>query len=217
MRDEEDAQLGTIGAHLLHTAGDDLQGVDVESGVGLIEDGEVGLEDRHLQDLVALLLPAGEALVEVAVAEGGIHVEALHPLHDRQAQLEDRQVDALAGRQGLAQEVDDRDARDLLGVLEGEEHPRLAAHVGRPRRDVLALEEEAPGRHLVVRVAEEGVGERRLPRAVGAHQGVHLARQHCQLDALEDLLALDGDMEALDAEERRAGAHFHRSLITLRR
>ena len=49
-------------------------------------------------------------------------------------QLEHRQVDALAGRQRLAQEVEHRHAGDLLRVLEGEEEPGLAPDVGGPRR-----------------------------------------------------------------------------------
>ena len=122
--DEQDAELGPVVADLADALGDDPQRVDVEAGVGLVEDRELGLEDRHLQDLVALLLAAREALVEVAVGERRVHVEALRPLHDRQPQLEHRQVDALAGRQRLAQEVEDRDARDLLRVLEAEEHAR---------------------------------------------------------------------------------------------
>ena len=144
--DQQDAELGPVGADLADALGDDAQGVDVEAGVGLVEDGELGLEDRHLQDLVALLLAAGEALVEVAVGERRVHAEALHPLHDRQAQLEHREVDALAGRQRLAQEVEHRDPGDLLRVLEGEEHAGLGPHVGRPVGDVVALEEDAARR-----------------------------------------------------------------------
>ena len=108
--------------------------------------GDLRLEDRHLEDLVALLLAAGEPLVEEPVGEGRVHVEPLHPLHDRQPQLEDREVDALAGRQGLAQEVDDRHALHLLGVLEGEEHARLAPDLGVPGGDVVALEEDPTAR-----------------------------------------------------------------------
>jgi hypothetical protein len=67
---------------------DDPQRVDVEAGVGLVEDRDVRLEDRHLHDLVALLLAAAEALVEVAVDERAVHAEPLHPLHRREAQLE---------------------------------------------------------------------------------------------------------------------------------
>ena len=123
--DGEDAELGPVAPHLLHALGHDLEGVDVEAGVGLVEDGDLGLEDRHLEDLVALLLAAGEALVEVPVGEGRVHVEALHPLHDRQPQLEHRQVDALAGRQGLAQEVDDRHALHCWGYWKARNMPAL--------------------------------------------------------------------------------------------
>ena len=53
------------------------QRVDVEAGVGLVEHGDVGLEQRHLEHLVALLLAAGEALVQVALLEAVVHAEAL--------------------------------------------------------------------------------------------------------------------------------------------
>src|SRR6202451_1596666 len=39
--------------------------------------------------LVTLLLPPGEAFVEVAVAEGRIHAQLLHPLHDRHSRSEE--------------------------------------------------------------------------------------------------------------------------------
>ena len=114
----------------LTPVGDHLEGVDVEARVGLVEDGQVGLEDRHLEDLVALLLAAREALVEVALGERGSMLEALHPVEDGDAQLEHGEVDALAGRQRLAQEVEHRHPGDRLGVLEAEEEAGLAAHVG---------------------------------------------------------------------------------------
>ena len=133
-------EVGPGLAHGVDASGHGAQGVDVEAGVGLVEDGQLGLEHGHLEDLVALLLPAGEALVEVALAEGRVHAQLLHPLHHHQAHLEDRQVHAPAGRQGLAQELDDRDAADRLGVLEGQEDPGLAPDVGGPGGDVLALE-----------------------------------------------------------------------------
>ena len=82
----------------------------------------LGFEHRHLQHLVALALAAGEALVEVAVGERGVHAELLHGVHHLEAQLQDRVVGAGAIREGAAQEVDHRHAGDLLGVLEGEEH-----------------------------------------------------------------------------------------------
>ena len=68
--------------------GDDAQRVDVEARVGLVEDGEAGLEEGHLEDLVALLLAAGEALVERAVEEGLVHLEELHPPLDEREEVD---------------------------------------------------------------------------------------------------------------------------------
>ena len=42
----------------------------------------LGCEQRHLQDLVALLLPAGEALVNAAVGEGLVDLERGHRVID---------------------------------------------------------------------------------------------------------------------------------------
>ena len=59
------------------------------------------------------------------------HAEALRPLHELEAHLEHREVgDALAGRERLAEEVEDAHAGDLLGVLEAEEHATGGALVG---------------------------------------------------------------------------------------
>ncbi len=109
-----------------------------------------------------------------------------------------------AGRDGLAQELRHRHARDLLGVLEGEEHPRPGPGVGWPGRDVVAPEQDPALGHLVAGVAGEGVGEGRLARAVGAHEGVQLALCDDEVDAAEDLVAVDLDVQVLDGEHELA-------------
>src|SRR5436305_1296106 len=55
VRDEQHAHLRALPAHLVDPVSDDLQGVDVEPGIGLVEDGHVGFEQGHLQHLGALL------------------------------------------------------------------------------------------------------------------------------------------------------------------
>ena len=135
MRDEQDPELGPLLADLFDAGCDLAQRVDVEAGVGLVEHGHDGFEQRHLQHLVALLLAAGESLVEVALLEAGVHAEALGPRDELHADLEHRVVvDAFASRHRLAQEVEHRDARDLFGVLEAEEQaeggPLLDGEVG---------------------------------------------------------------------------------------
>ena len=145
VRDEQDAERQAAAlADLGDAVGDDAQRVDVEAAVGLVEHREVGFHHRHLQDLVALLLAAGEALVEVALLEAVVHAEALRPLHERQAHLEHREVgDALAHGDGLAQEVEHADPGDLLGVLEAEEDAPGGPLVGGEGGDVLAPEADA--------------------------------------------------------------------------
>src|SRR5262249_31254 len=59
--DDEDPAI--LAAQGVDTVGHDPQGVDVETRVGLVEDAQLGVEYRHLEDLVALLLAAREALV----------------------------------------------------------------------------------------------------------------------------------------------------------
>ena len=79
------------------------------------------------------------------------------------------------GVERRAQEGQRGDARDLHRVLEGEEHALGGALVGLHGEQVLAVPEHLAVGDLVAGAAGEHVGERRLARAVGAHDGVHLA------------------------------------------
>ena len=74
MGDQQDADLAGL-ADPVDALGDDPQRVDVQAGVGLVEDRDLRLEQLELQDLVALLLAAGEALVDVALGERRVHLQ----------------------------------------------------------------------------------------------------------------------------------------------
>ena len=76
VRDHERAHVRAD--ELVDAARDDAQRVDVEPGVGLVEDRDLRLQQRHLQDLDPLLLAAGEAVVQVALGELARHLEPLH-------------------------------------------------------------------------------------------------------------------------------------------
>jgi hypothetical protein len=93
------------GADPVHALADDPQRVDVQPGVGLVEDGDLRLEQLHLEDLVALLLPAREPLVDVALGEHRVDPQVAH----RGADVLDpgAQLGGLAVDRGLggAQEV----------------------------------------------------------------------------------------------------------------
>ena len=96
MGDEQDPELGVeLGVDAL---GDDAQRVDVEAGVGLVEDRELGLEDGHLEHLQALLLAAREALVDVARGEAVVELEQRHLLAQQLAEV--AHLDAAAGQVG---------------------------------------------------------------------------------------------------------------------
>jgi Fe-S cluster assembly ATPase SufC len=78
VRDEQDARLAPL-ADPVDALGDDLERVDVQAGVGLVEHRDLRVEQLELDDLVALLLTTGEALVDVAGAERRVEVELLDP------------------------------------------------------------------------------------------------------------------------------------------
>src|SRR6478735_8305279 len=171
VRDEQDAEVARVlGA--VDALGDDLQRIDVEAGVGLVEDGHLRLEQLHLEDLVALLLAAGEALVDVALGEDGVHPQVAHgrlDVLDPRAQLGCLAVD---GRLGRAEEVAHGDAGHLDGVLHREEEAGAGALIDLHREDVLAVERHGAAGDGVLRVAGDAVGQRRLAGAVGPHDRV---------------------------------------------
>ena len=100
-------------------------------GVGLVEDRELRLEHGHLQDLVPLLLAAGEAGVHGALHDLRAHLDDLELLfhHIEELQRVDLFLapclaDLVVGR---AQEVRVAHAGNLDRILEREEDSRLRA------------------------------------------------------------------------------------------
>ena len=186
MGDQQGADLAAL-ADAVDALGDHPQRVDVEAGVGLVEDRDLRLEKLQLKDLVPLLLTAGEALVDVALGEGRVDAEALHGLLD----LLDpgTQLGRLAAQRGGggAQEVGDGDAGHLDRILHGEEDAGACPLVHGHLQDVLAVEAHRAAGDRVLGVAGEGVGEGGLAGAVGPHDRVRLALLHCQVDAAQDL------------------------------
>ncbi len=75
---QHDRTLGA--AHRIDAVGDGFQRIDVETGVGLVENREARLEDRHLQDLVTFLFAARKPLVDAAIQKTLVHAEHRHGL-----------------------------------------------------------------------------------------------------------------------------------------
>ena len=171
-----------------------LHRVDVEAGIGLVEDAHARLEHGHLQDLVALLLAAREADVDRALEHLGVDVELARLLADQLEEVGGADL-VLAARLALgvergAQEGHVADARDLDRVLERQEQARRRPLLGLHAEQVVAVERRGAVRDHVAVAPGQDVGQRRLARAVRAHDGVHAAGGDVEVDALEDLLVL---------------------------
>src|SRR6476660_2953733 len=193
VRDQQGPDTGL--PDLVYASAYDPQRVDVETGVRLVQDGDLGLEQRHLQNLVAFLLPAGEALVEAAVGKGLVDLETGHRVidfADPGAQLGG--FSAHRGRRGT-QEVRDRDARHLDWILHREKQSRAGALINRHREHVLPVQQDLALRNGVFRVTGDGVREGRLTGSVRPHNRVGLAGRHREVDAVQDLNRVDADVQ----------------------
>ena len=206
--DDEEARVRA--AHGVDAFGDDAERVDVEAGVGLVEDGVLRLEHHQLEDLAALLLAAGEAFVDEAGGELPVHLEGVHlgvELGVVGLGVEGRAL-GLAGDERGADEVGDGHAGDLAGILEGEEEAGAGDDIRLEADDLFAVEEGFARLHGVVGVAGEDLGERALAGAVRPHDGVHFALRDREGEILQDRAVADGGVEVLDDERVRHGGRL---------
>ena len=124
----------------LTPARDEAQRVDVEAAVGLVEDRQARLQHRHLEDLVALLLAAGEPDIDRALQQIVADLEQLQLGAHRAQELAGVELGlaavAAAGVERGAQEIHVVHAGDLDRVLEREEQPLARPLVGRHRQQV---------------------------------------------------------------------------------
>ena len=142
---------------------------------------------------------AGKAFVDPALEEAGV------------------QVDLFAGGTGLAEQgnriplflalsLANRfqrglekfhvgDAGDFHRILEGQEQARLGALFGLQLCQALALKQGFAASDGVVVTTGKHVGQGRFAGAVGAHDGVYLARFNGQVQALENRLVRHGGVQ----------------------
>ena len=206
MGNQHDAHVVSL-VSAVHALGHNLQSVDVQAGVGLVENGELGLEQLELQNLVALLLTTGEALVHVTGDEVGVNLQVLHGFLNVLGP--GTQGGSLAVHCGLcgAQEVRHGHAGNLNRVLHCEEEASAGTLVNAHLGDVLAVQQNLAGINLVLGVAGDGGSQGGLTGTVGAHDGVNLARVDGQVNALEDglggfVIEDDRDVKVLDFKSR---------------
>jgi hypothetical protein len=188
--DHDHAHARVFASHGAHAPSDHAKGVDVQSGVGLVEERDDRFQQRHLEDFVTLALASGKAVIQVTLGEGRVHAESVHPLREVQSYFEDAElVEALSSGDGLAQELHHRDAGNGLGILKGEEYPGAGAFVGRPLGDVRAVQQDLAIGDRVARMAHDDVGEGRFAGSVRSHESVDLALAHREVHATENCVA----------------------------
>ena len=97
-------------------------------------------------------------------------------------------------------------AGHLHRALQREEQAGAGALPGRQPGQLLPVHGDAPGGHLRAGPAHQRVGQGALARAVGAHDHVHLAAAHREVDAVQHLSSPGRRVQATDLEDV-LGAH----------
>src|SRR5579884_1305342 len=143
--DEQNTEIRT--GQRVDTLGDYFEGVDVETRVCFVHDGNLWLKQGHLQNLGTLLLTARKAIIDRAVDKAVIDFEQFHLLLQELAELSG--WNALALRhfpswvfslcqglvafayrlKGSAQEVCHAHARNRHWILESQEETHASAAV----------------------------------------------------------------------------------------
>ena len=103
-----------------------------------------------------------------------------------------------------------------LRVLETQEEAHARPDIGCEGDYVLALEVDVPLGYLILKVAHQGIGQGALAGAVGTHDGVNFAFGHLKVHALQDLIALNGNVQILDGQCFGIDASGHMLLGTPR-
>src|SRR6185369_349092 len=141
--------------------------------------GQRRLQDRHLQNLIALLLTAGKSDVDGATEHFLADAEMIggiaHEFHElRRGNFRFAPRLALGVERG-AQEGHRSDTRHFHRILERKENTLGRAFIGRHLEDVVPVQQHFAFGHLVVVLSGQHVGERRFARSVRAHDGRDLA------------------------------------------
>ena len=188
-------------AEQAHALADGADRVDVEAGVGLVQDGELRLEHQHLQNFGLFLLAAGEADVQITLGIALVHMQKRHGLLELFLKVPQPQTVAGLLLERAADERAQRHARNLQRILEGEENAFFRPLVNGELRDVLAVKNDRTASYAVGRVAGDGVAERRLAGAVRSHENMGLVLTDGQIHAVQDLLFLDPHVQVTDLQK----------------
>ena len=93
------------------------------------------------------------------------------------------------------------------GYWNARNRPAAARSSGAMSNRFLPLNSTSPAGRRVVGLAGEHIGQRRFARAVRAHDRMHLARIHGEVEAFENFLAVDLDVQIFDFKQRHRTAY----------
>jgi len=171
----------------VHAARDDFQRVDIEAGIGFIEDGELGFEHGHLENFVPFFLATGKTGVDRTIHEVLAHLHELHAVFDQREEIHGVKIRLAAvfadGVQRGFEEIKIADAGDFDGVLKCHEDAFAGAVLGRHFKKILAFVEDLAIGDCIDVAAGEDLREGAFAAAVGSHDGVDFAFIDGEIDA----------------------------------
>ena len=163
---------------------DDPYGVDVETGIRLIQDGQRRSQHMKLKDLCLFLLTARETHVEIALRIGPFNVKRIHRGVQLLAELEQERTLARALLDRASNERRNGKPRHLHRILKGHEESCPGALVRGFVLYVLTIEYDLSLRDLIAGISHQGKTQRRLAGSIGAHQYVRLSAADGKVHAL---------------------------------
>ena len=202
-----DQQRGVIRCgQLVHTASHDAQGIDVQAGIRFIEDGHHGVQQGHLENLIALLLSTGKPFIDAAFQEGGVHLDHLELLLNVVFKVEGveflQPLLAAAGVGRHAQELKVAHPGNLHRVLKTEEHPEASPLLRLQLKQIGAAVTHGARGHAIGGMASQHLGQGAFAAAVAAHHRMDLTGPHLQVHPFEDGLILNRGMQVGDVEKQ---------------
>ena len=210
MSDDEDAHFGA--ADFGDALAGETNGVGVEAAIGFVEDGELGLQHGELEDFSPFHFAAGEAVVDVAAGEFGIHFELFHFRFQFLAEFAHGDelfaffaIGAADVGGGMAEEVGHFHTGDGHRALEGRGRFRggqlIGFHFQHIVRFTVGVDElDFAFGDVVAGMAGDGVAEGAFAGAVRTHESVNFAAAELEVQAFEDGLAVNGNVQVGDAK-----------------
>ena len=195
----DDHGTGFRSLEFVETVGHNTQGIHIQSGIRLVQNGESRFQHRHLEYLVTLLLTATETFVHAAVGKLVIqfHNGALlaHQLQEL-AGGQGRQMAVLALLiHGSTHEVHHRHARNLYRSLERKKDSFMCTVLRTHGKQVLAIKGDGAARHFISRMSHQHVTQRTFTGTVLSHQRMYFTVTDSQVNAFQYLFAIDAGMQ----------------------